>query len=138
MTTERIKIELNSTEVNAFLAATMQECVKRAAGRAAERANRNVIAKGRVRTGALSKSYVPVEQPGTNSDMVTYDVASPLDYAGLQEEGAGPSVAKPGGILRFQPKGSSVYVFRRRTKGFAGAHQLRDALKDLSFRDFLP
>jgi len=136
--TATVRITIDPAQVHLLLGETVGTMAKRGAERIAARANRNVVAKGRVRTGALSKSYVAVLQPTKDPAIFTYDVGSALDYATLQEEGAGPSVAKPGRVLRFQPRGSSVYIFRRRTKGFAGAHQLRDAFQATGIADFLP
>jgi hypothetical protein len=93
---------------------------------------------GRVRTGALASSYRETRQPSSTVGVAGYEVGSLLDYAMLQEDGAGPSDAGPGRVLRFMPKGSSVFIFRRRTRGFSGAHQLRNAFNALSAQDFLP
>jgi hypothetical protein len=65
-------------------------------------------------------------------------VSSSLKYAIYQEEGIGPVVARKGSVLKFKPKGSSVFIFRPRTKGFAGAHQLWDAYRAITLPDFLP
>lgn len=130
------KITFDQSAITRLLSGTTDAASKRAAGRVADRANRNVVAKGRVRTGALSRSYRATKvSSGTTS--ATYEVGSPLGYASFQEDGIGPVHARPGGVLRFMPKGSSVFIFRPRTRGFSGAHQLRDAMAALTERDFL-
>jgi len=67
----------------------------------------------------------------------TYQVRSDLDYTVFQEGGIGPVHARPGHVLRFQPKGSAVFIFRPRTKGFKGGHFFRDAERAIRFTDFL-
>jgi hypothetical protein len=134
-----VRIVLNPALLNPFLEDVTRTSARRAAQRTASRANDNVRAANRVRTGALAKSYEEKQSRTTQGRYASgFDVSSPLAYAPLQEDGAGPSVARKGHVLRFMPKGSNVFIFRPRTKGFPGAHQLRNAYRDLSLRDFLP
>lgn len=134
----RVTVRLNSSLINPILMNTANMSVKKAAEKTAQRANANVRAKNRVRTGALASSYVAKQARSTTGRFIAgYDVSSPLPYAKFQEEGIGPVVAKPGKVLRFQPKGMSTFIFRPRTKGFKGAFQLRDAYKALTLQDFL-
>lgn len=131
-----VHVFLNPALINPFLFKTSELSARRAADKVADRANMNVRAAGRVRTGKLAGSYRAVpHKMGLNS--ASFQVGSPLEYAVFQEDGIGPVHARPGGVLRFQPKGSAVFIFRRRTKGFRGAHQLRRAYESLSLSDFL-
>jgi hypothetical protein len=134
-----VKITLIPSLLNPFLTNVVETSAKRAADRVAARANANVLARDRVRTGAMGKSYVAKQSRNPKGQFQSgFEVGSPLFYAPIQEGGARPSVARPGHVLRFQPKGSAVYIFRKRTKGFTGAHQLRDAYTQLGLADFLP
>lgn len=132
------KITLDQAKLGELLKNVTGASSKRAAEKTAARANANVRAKGRVRTGALAQSYRATPKSTAKPDQAEYEVSSPLSYAGFQEDGIGPVHARPGGVLRFQPKGSSVFIFRPRTSGFTGAHQLRDAFRALTPADFLP
>lgn len=133
-----VKVKLDHTKINPFLVRVTDLSAKRAATRIAARANNNVTAKNRVRTGALSKSYQARQSRNVRGQYMSgYDVGSPLFYAGWQEDGIGPVVPRKASVLRFQPKGSAVYIFRPRTKGFPGAHQLRDAYRTIGLQDFL-
>jgi hypothetical protein len=110
---------------------------RRAAQRTRDRARQNLAAAGRIDTGDLSRSigYWLTRRSGR---VVSFDVGSPLDYAGHQEHGTRGSVARPGHYLRFKPKGSNVFIFRKRVQGFPGAHYLRDAINSVSASDFAP
>ena len=139
MTLSSVKVKLDYTKINPFIVNVTDLSSKRAAQRVAARANANVIAKDRVRTKALSKSYTAKQSRNLRGQYQSgYDVGSPLFYAGWQEDGIGPVIPRKASILRFKPKGSSVYIFRPRTAGFPGAHQLRDAYRMIGLQDYLP
>lgn len=133
----KVIIKLDQNLINPFLARVTDLSAKNAAQKTASRANANVRARGRVRTGRLASSYKATRtSAGPNAS--AYSVGSDVSYAPFQEEGIGPVKAKKGHVLRFRPKGSSVFIFRPRAKGFRGAHQLGDAYKAISLGDFLP
>lgn len=139
MALAEVTIKLDPALLNPFLQGVTDASAKRAADRVAARANANVRAADRVRTAALAASYAARQSRNAQGQFQSgFEVGSPLAYAPIQEDGAGPSVARPGHVLRFMPKGSNVYIFRKRTKGFSGAHQLRDAYRQLGLADFLP
>jgi hypothetical protein len=136
MAKRRVIVKVNPGLINAAVAPLADLSAKRAADRTAQRANQNVRSAGRVRTGKLASSYKAKKVPRANG--AAYSVGSDLEYAGYQEEGIGPVHAAPGRVLAFVPKGSGVMIFRPRTSGFRGAHQLVNAYKQLSLQDYLP
>lgn len=105
----------------------------RAAEKVQQQVVRNIVAAGRVRTGHLRDSISIRKMYGG-----VYDVYTDVPYADFQEQGIGPVHAGHGKVLRFQPKGSSAFIFRPRTRGFPGAHFFHDAYRRITQRDFLP
>jgi hypothetical protein len=131
-----VKITLNQGQVNAMLAQTVVPATRKAGERTVMRARNNLAAKGRRRTGRLSAS-INAKVISANPHLPMVEVGSYLDYAIYQERGIGPVHAKPGRVLRFQPKGGGAFIFRPRTRGFSGAFFLRDAARQISVDDFL-
>lgn len=87
-----------------------------------------------VDTGALRES-IHVTPRRVGGERTTYAVGSPLHYAVYQEWGTGPIHAKPGGVLRFKPKGSGQFIFRPRTKGVPATHFMAKALAEVRAGD---
>lgn len=110
---------------------------KRGAERTRDRARANLKAAGRMRSGKLHNS-IQARKESERGGRVVYTVGSPLEYASYQEYGIGPVHARKGKVLAFKPKGSSVTIFRPRTKGFSGAFFLKKARDAITVNDFLP
>jgi len=113
--------------------------VRRASGKVRDRAKQNITAAGRVDTGKLRQSIRVERATASRPGFVRYQVGSDLLYAIYQEEGTqGPIVPRRARVLRFQPKGSSTFVFRPRVSGVEGIHYLTRALATLRLSDFYP
>lgn len=137
--TTNVLVRLDYDLISAMLIDVTELSSGRAARRVADRANGNVRTANRVRTGALSKSYAARQSRNAMGQYARgFEVSSSLEYNTWQEEGIGPVVPVRAQVLRFQPKGSSVFIFRPRTRGFPGAHQLRNAYRTLSLQDYMP
>jgi hypothetical protein len=70
-------------------------------------------------------------------EITTWKVFTRVKYARYQEYGTGPIEAKPGGVLRFSPKGMSGFIFRPRTRGVPETRFMRRAAAAIRKRDFL-
>lgn len=125
-------VRLDRSATAAMVARNVDAANELAAYYTRDRAKGNIVAKGRVDTARL---WASIEARRVSPFQWT--VGSPLHYAKFQEEGVrGPVLPVRAKVLRFKPKGSTQFVFARRTKGFPGAFFLRDALRRLSPRDF--
>lgn len=114
---------------------TVPQALWRAAGKVRDRAKKNVTSAGRVDTGKMRSSIVGRRLRKGRG--VWYEVGTDVPYAIYQHEGTRtPIVPRRAKVLRFQPAGSSVYVFRPRVRGVKGAPFLTDALKSLTINDF--
>lgn len=131
-----VTVRLDKTKVNSLLYQVTDKGARKAAERTRDRAKAGIVAAGRVDTGRMLNG-IRVTKGSTTPTRTEYRVGTSVPYAGYQEEGIGPVVARRGGVLRFRPKGSSVFIFRPRTRGFPGAHFMRNAYRSLSLRDFL-
>lgn len=108
----------------------------RAAERTAMRAQANLSADGRINSGALAASIVPSPLI-IGSSFISISIGSPLFYAIYQEIGVGPIYPVRANALRFKPKGSSVFIFRKSTSGIPPSLYLTRALAELSNADFV-
>lgn len=107
-----------------------------AANISAARAKRNIQAAGRIDTTAMYRGMT-VEKTSSTPLKHSYLVYTPVPYAIFQELGTrahGPKYAK---AMRFRPKGSQAFVFATWVRGVTPAHFMRNALRELSLRDFL-
>lgn len=108
---------------------------ERAANKMADRARANVVADGLVNTGQLLHSF-KVENRTTDPLKPRYRVFSTDPKAKYPERGTRGSVAAPGRVLRFKPKGGGVYVFAKRT-GPVRAYRFMERARDATtVRDF--
>lgn len=127
-------LRLNRPAIGAMLQNTAGAAVRQAAYVTRGRARANLQAAGRNATGRLMSS-IDAREAGP----FQWTVGSPLHYAIYQEEGvAGPVYPVRAKVLRFRSKQTGQIVFARSTRGFPGAHYLRDAYRALSAADFIP
>lgn len=93
-----------------------------------ERAKANIVAAGRMNTGAMYRG-VQVRRTGRAMTLTaTYDVVSSAPWSIFQEEGTrghGPVRAK---ALRFQIRGKGPVIFTKWVRGVTPAHFMRNAL----------
>jgi hypothetical protein len=130
-------LTIDSRAVGALLSEQTNTAARRAAYRVRDRAKANITSAGRVRTGKLRDS-IKATQTRQSSTVSTWSVGTIVFYAGWQEWGRGPVRPIRAKALRFQPKGSSVFIFRPYAGPATGAHYLRDAYRATTVRDFLP
>lgn len=117
---------------------TVPQAVWRAAGKVRDRTKGNITGAGRIDTGAMRNSIV-ARRVRAGAQGVWYEVGSDLPYAIYQHEGTqGPIVPRRAKVLRFQPKGSSTFVFPRQVRGVTGVPFLVDAMRSLTLNDFTP
>lgn len=133
----RVHVNLSAAKIKKHVGHATEESVERASGRIRDRARRNLRAADRHRTGALGRS-IKVTKMATSTPMKPkFRVGTNLQYGRYQEWGIGPVVPKRAKVLRFKPKGSNTFVFAMRTRGFKGAHFMRDAYRATTKKDFL-
>lgn len=132
-----VEIRLYPDRMAELTIRTTHDAARRAAETTERRVKQNIVSSGRVDTGRMLASVdaMMVSQTVTHAE---WRVVVDTPYAIYQEKGIGPVHARPGHVLRFRPKGSATFIFRPRTRGFAGAHFMQRAYSALSTSDFLP
>ena len=133
----RFQIELNRSEIARLKRRVTHTGAKAAATIARDRARQNIARKGRVNTGAMMRK-VNVREVLRSDDKSIFEVIAEAEYSGYQEEGIGPVYPVRAKFLRFKPKGKSTFVFAKKTRGFKGAHFMRDAMRAVKLSDFMP
>jgi hypothetical protein len=126
-----------SPDLHRRLALESDAAAARAARVTRSRARAAIRAKDRYRTGHMIYS-MGYQRRGGISLKTVYEVGSPLRYMDYQEFGTGPIYPVRAKALRFMPKGGTVYVFARRTKGVPAGRFMREAQRQLTSRDFCP
>lgn len=112
--------------------------VRRAARRTAARANQNVLKKGRVATGKLSRSFLTREAVSSQPGVFKVRIYSRSKYAIFQEKGTRAHGPVKASRLVFKPKGSQTFVFAKWVRGVKPGNFLSDARRALRPEDFLP
>ena len=111
-----VTIHINHAAADALVKHVSDLSVHAAAARTQNRAKTNLTAADRIATGKLRDSIViHRESPAV------YTVRAEQFYAMWQEIGRGPVVAIRAKVLRFKPKGSSVFIFRKRVGPASGS-----------------
>lgn len=136
MARSSVRVKMDRRVIDGMLADVTDASAGRAARRVQQQVSRNIVSSGRVRSGAMRDSIRSRRVSHTNRQ-TTYEVYSDLPYTIFQEEGIGPVTPVKAKVLRFKPRGSNVFIFRPRTKGFKGAHFFRQARAQITLDDFL-
>lgn len=131
----RVTITLDHAAINQLLTETTGATAERAALTTQRRVKSNITRARRVRTGAMRDSVRRRTTVKTRT-VRTIQVYSDLHYTDYQERGIGPVYPVRAKALRFKPKGSNVFVFAARTRGFKGAWFFRDAANSVTPADF--
>jgi len=130
-----IRFTMNQQEFRRMTeSGTIDQAVRRAAGKVRDDAKREITSQGRVDTGKMRQSGRT--QKVHRASGAWYEVQFPGDVAWFQHEGTrdhGPVRAR---LLRFKPKGSGVYVFAKRVRGVTPSKFLTRALSRLTASDF--
>lgn len=128
MATAKVRVRLNETNILLLGERTSERLARNGAERVKDRAQRNAP----VRTGALRDSIgITKIREGLTT---TYKIGSPLEYAQYQEDGTGPVIARPGGVLVFEAGG--VTVFAKHTRGTPATHFMRRTAATITEADF--
>ena len=132
---QRGRVILDPTAINALLLATTDAAARRGAEATQRRVRNNITASGRVATGRM-RDQVRVQRVSSGVKVNHYRVTGDAPYTLYQEEGIGPVTPVRARVLRFKPRGANVFIFRPRTRGFAGAHFFRRAFEAIQLSDF--
>jgi len=111
---------------------------ERAAHRGAGYVRGNIVADGLVNTGRMLKGVTVRESPASTPLRRRYEIVSTAPYTKYPEHGTRGSVARPGGVLVFKPKGAATFVFAKKTRGVPAHHFMLRAKNQIRRVDYLP
>lgn len=111
------------------------EASRKAARATARRVQNEIRSQGRVNSGKMVSS-VTVQGPRNGRDKTTFSVGSDLFYFWIQNDGTGPIYPVRAKFLRFKPKGSSTFVFAKRTRGVPAGRFMEKASRGIRISDF--
>ena len=132
------QVRLNTAAVIRIVGNRANAAAERAANTTADRVRQNIVADGLVNTGGMLRGIRVRESPVSTPLRRKYEVVSLASYTHFPEKGTRGSVARPGGVLVFRPKGSGALVFAKRTRGVPAHHFMQRAKMALRRTDFLP
>lgn len=129
------RVYINKAAISNIVGDMSKKAALRAAERVRDRARANIIASGRIETAQMLDGFTITDTTG-DKKRPTYRIQNTKSYFRFQEQGTRGSTAKPGGALRFKPKGSSVFIFRKKTGPVTAGNFLRMAKEAATPADF--
>jgi hypothetical protein len=133
----RIRFTMNQQEFRRMIiTGSIDQSVRRAAGKVRDDAKQEITSQGRVDTGKMRQSGRT--QRISRGPGSWYEVLFPGDVAWYQHEGTRDHGPRRARMLRFKPKGSGMFVFAKRVRGVTPSKFLTKALSRLSASDFHP
>lgn len=114
---------------------TKQAALK-ASKRTQGRIQRNIRAKGRVKSGRMVNSVTIERVFGKHPLNPTFEIGARTRYAAYQEKGTRPHGPVKARRMVFVPKGAREAVFAKWVRGIKGAHFVRDAVRLIKPSDF--
>jgi hypothetical protein len=127
----RIKATIRPNAVNRVVGPMADASAYRAAQKMRGYAMSNIIARGRIDTGAMMRGLQVRRLPDTTIRK-RYDVSIFQEYG---TRAHGPVRAQ---FLRFQIRGVGPVIFTKWVRGVTAAHFMRDAKNKLAPKDYLP
>jgi hypothetical protein len=128
-------VRIDKAKLEAAVSAMSQKAVMKGADAYRGRVRHEIAASGRVRTGAMMEN-IAVRPLPPSKGIARAVVVPQAEHFVYQERGTGGSQAKPGGVLRFMPKGASVFVFAKRVRGVSAGNFLAKARLKMKIEDF--
>lgn len=136
-------VKIDSVKVAVKVQAEAGRMVDRAANRVSLRTRASMLGQGRLDTLEMinSMTIVDVTKDPRRPTRRVSNKAKHFPYQELGTPKEAPGVGRiypkrPGGFLRFRPKGSSVFVYARSVRGVVPGHFLRRAAAATQAKDF--
>lgn len=128
-------VKIDRAKLEAVMQAKSQQAARKGADAYRERVRQEILTSGRVRTGGMFLN-IEVTEVAPKPGEARVAVTPKSRHFRYQNDGTRGSVAGPGRVLRFKPKGSSMFIFRRRTRGVPAARFLEKAKAKMRAEDF--
>jgi hypothetical protein len=137
-------VKIDSLKLQVKVSGYAAEAVYKAANRIALRARGSILGQGRIDTGDMINGFRILDVT-INARRPTRRVINISKHFGYQELGTpkeAPGIGRiyprrPGGVLRFRPKGSTLFIYARSVRGVRPGHFLKRAVEATRREDFL-
>lgn len=130
-------LKLNNSRIQQHVGGIGYQAATRAANKLVTRVKQEITAADRIDTGAMRAGVQ--HRPTSSKPLHTRKaIFTPVHYVRYQNEGTGGSVARPGGVLVFTPKGTNTVVFAKRVRGIQPARFFEKALASVDVKFFMP
>lgn len=127
-----VTLTFDQGAVNAVIGGYAREAAQKASEAFIKKAQRGILALGRVQTGDMLNGWEKREEGPPLAPIVTVHATVP--YTIYQERGTRGSQARPGRFLRFSVGGRMV--FTKKTGPIAAGNFMRDAIEGIRLSDF--
>lgn len=124
-----------SAKLEAALDSMCDAATERAAKKLRQRIRREIAISGRINTGEMMER-IAVRKTPARPRTHRYKVIPQTKQFVFQDQGTRGAKARPGHALRFKPKGSAVYIFRKKTGPITAAHFVRKAVRKMTPHDW--
>lgn len=128
-------VHIDSAKLNRALKNMSDAASAKAAHKLRQRIRTEILASGRIDTGEMMER-IDVHKTVPHPKQGRYRVVPKTKQFKFQNDGTRGSHAKPGRALRFKPKGSSVFIFRKKTGPIPAAHFLEKAKRRMTPHDW--
>jgi hypothetical protein len=133
-----VKVSINQAAVVRVVGPQADQAAYRAAQRTRSRAVANINALGRTNTGLMKNSIRVRKDEASLALVKAYTVASTAPYTAYQEFGTRAHGPRHRKMLAFQVRGRGPWVFAKFVRGVRPGQFMRNALKALTPKDYLP
>lgn len=120
-----------------YLGNVSHAALRRAGAATVKRARTEIVKHNLIRTGEMYRSVQASNPYQTRAGLWVVEVSAPTDHTDYMRSGSGPIYPVRAKMLRFKPKGSTQYVFARRTRGYDRVDFLATAAKAVRLSDFI-
>lgn len=128
-------VRIDSAKLQRVLKDMADAASERAAKKLRMRIREEIMISGRIDTGEMMER-IDVEKVPPRPRQGRYRVKPRTKQFIFQDQGTRGSHARPGSALRFKPKGSSVFIFRKKTGPIPAAHFLEKAKRKMTVHDW--
>ena len=128
-------VRINSSKLYRVVHKMSQDASERAAHKLRERIRAEIIQSGRILTGEMMER-IDVERAIPHPFEGRAHVQPKTKQYHFQDDGTRGTPYRPGRILRFRPKGSGVFIFRRSTGPITAARFTDKAARKMRPHDW--
>lgn len=130
-----MSVKINSAKLNAELTRMSDNATAKAAHKLRQRIRAEIVMSGRINTGEMMER-IDVDKEPPHGRTIRYAVKPKTDQYVYQDQGTRGAQARPGGVLRFKPKGAGYYIFRKKTGPIMAAEFTRKAIRKMTPHDW--